>query len=107
MLALSFVHDSAGSGLDGYVTRLRTPARGEVAGEMDDMPGAPRAIVVNGARRLLMETPCGDCTSAVLLLQRGKTLASIDISVDDRDGYQPGLMCRLTRVAATFVWARP
>jgi hypothetical protein len=54
----------------------------------------------------MMSTPCGDCTSGEIVTKRGRTVAYIAYSIDDRDGYQPGLICRFARVASTFAWFR-
>jgi hypothetical protein len=51
-----------------------------------------------------METTCGDCTSGQVVVKRGFDVAHIGYSLDDRDGYHPGVMCRLARVATTFRW---
>jgi hypothetical protein len=39
-----------------------------------------------------------------VIVRRGNTVAHIGYSLDDRDGYHPGVMCRLARVATTFRW---
>jgi hypothetical protein len=52
----------------------------------------------------LRDVPCGDCNSAEVVLQRGQRLVLLEFSLDDREGYQPGIMCRLARVASTYRW---
>jgi hypothetical protein len=52
----------------------------------------------------LMELPCGDCNSAEILVARGRRTAILEFSIDDRDGYQPGIMCRMARVASSYRW---
>jgi hypothetical protein len=35
---------------------------------------------------------------------RADTVAEIMYSIDDREGYNPGLACRMARVAQSFQW---
>jgi hypothetical protein len=69
-------------------------------------PGPWRPLTVDGEPGGLVDIPCGDCTSMSVYTARAGTLATIELSVDDRDGYQPGLLCRLARVAQTFQWVK-
>lgn len=104
-ISVDLVHDSADTSLDAYVAHWRDL---DTAGDPDaERSGPPHPIRVGPDRGLLMETPCGDCTSEDLIVKRGKTVAHIGLSMDDREGYQPGVMCRLTRAAATFRWIDP
>lgn len=96
--------DTARAGLDSYVERLRTPDTTSNSDASDWLPGDPGPATVGGRRALLMELPCGDCTAALLVSDVGGRIVRIEASIDDRDGYQPGLMCRLTRAAASFRW---
>jgi hypothetical protein len=94
--------DSAG-GLDAYVTELRTPSSADSTESY--IPGPPRPIAVGGGHGVVMEDECGDCTGALVVTAAPGRIATISFSIEDGEGYQPGLMCRLTRTAATFRWA--
>ena len=103
-LQITFSHDSTGRGLDAYADALRTVD--STAGEdaKDWLPGPPSPITVDGDAGIRMETACGDCTSGEIVVMRDRRIATIAYNIDDRDGYQPGLVCRLERVARTFKW---
>jgi hypothetical protein len=103
-LEVNFVHDSIDRSLDDYAASLRVV---DTARNPDDemwRPGPARPIRLTRSDGLIMETPCGDCTSGQILAKRGRTVAHIGYSLDDRDGSQPGMMCRLARAASTFDW---
>jgi hypothetical protein len=55
-------------------------------------------------RGALIDVFCGDCNSAEIMVSRGQRTAILEFSIDDRDGYQPGIMCRLARVASSYRW---
>lgn len=97
--------DSAGAGLDAWIARVRTsdPTDPEAG---DWVPGPPQPIRLGPDRGALMEVPCGDCGESEIVTERGGRIAVIDFSISDPVGYQPGLTCRLTRVAASFRWNR-
>ena len=67
-------------------------------------PGPPRPISMGSDRGELSDQPCGDCTSAEILLTRGQRRAILEFGIDDRDGYQPGIKCRMARVASSYRW---
>lgn len=102
---ITLVHDSIDRSLDAYVASLR--AVDTVADPDDERPGPPRAIRVGPDRGFIMDMPCGDCGSEDLVVKRGNTIARISSIMDDREGHQPGVECRLTRVATTFRWIDP
>jgi hypothetical protein len=54
-----------------------------------------------------MELPCGDCTTAELLVARGRTIAEVTYNIDDREPATKALACHLTRVARSFMWEKP
>lgn len=104
---ITLVHDSTHRSLDDYVTSLRAV---DTTGDPDaarDRPGLPRPIRIGPDRAFAMDVPCGDCTVVDVVVKRSNTIAHLSSSIDDGEGYQPGLMCRLTRVAATFQWLDP
>jgi hypothetical protein len=104
-LSVTLVQDSADQSLDAYVAGLR-PGRSPPDPDQDsDSRGAPQPLYVGQEPAVIMEMPCGDCTSREVVTRRGRRVARIDFGIDDRDGFQPGIMCRLTRVATTFRWA--
>jgi hypothetical protein len=95
--------DSVSRSLDQYVASLRVVDTTTNPDAADWVPGPPRVISVGGERGLIMETSCGDCMSGQAVVKRGRTIAHIMYSLDVRD-YQPGLMCRMARIATTFQW---
>ena len=102
---VDLVHDSVYTSLDAYVAHWRDL---DTVGDPDaERSGPPRPIRVGPDRGLVMETPCGDCGSEDLIVKRGNTVAHISFSMDDREGNQPGVRCRLTRAATTFRWIDP
>jgi hypothetical protein len=103
-LDITLIRDSISRSLDDYVASLRVVDTAKNADAADWIPGPPRSVALGSDRGLAMETPCGDCTSAQVIVRRGNTVAHIGYSLDDRDGYHPGVMCRLARVATTFRW---
>jgi hypothetical protein len=101
-LSVAFRKDSARGGAEMYVAQQRSKY-----GDTDeDAPGPWRGLTVDGDAGGIVDNPCGDCTSQSIYTGRADTIAEIQLSVDDRDGYQPGLLCRLARVAQTFQWSR-
>lgn len=81
------------------------PAADSTSVDADDwQPGPARPILMGSDRGQMMELPCGDCNSAEILLTRGQRRAILEFSIDDRDGYQPGIMCRMARVASSYRW---
>jgi hypothetical protein len=103
-LSITLVRDSASRSLDAYAASLRAVDTAADPNASRDLPGPPRPLTVGPERGLLMTTPCGDCTSSEVVVTRAHTVAHIGYSIDDRDGYQPGVMCRLTRAATSFRW---
>jgi hypothetical protein len=106
-IQVTLTHDSLGQTVNEYVARLRVVDTTENPDAVDWIPGPPRAVNVHGDQGLMMETACGDCTAGQIVLIRNRTIAHLSYSLDDRDGYQPGLMCRLARAASTFQWNAP
>jgi len=106
-LEITFTSDSTAQGLDAYVKRLQTVDSTAGDDALDWMPGPARATMVNGQRGVLMDTPCGDCTAAELLVYRNSTIARVAYSIDDRERITPALQCHLTRVATSFRWEGP
>ena len=104
VLGITFQTDSIDRSLDQYVASLRVVDTGKDADP--EIPGPPHSIRLAKSDALIMSTPCGDCTSGQIVTKRGRTVAYIGYSLDDRDGYQPGLLCRFARVASTFAWLR-
>lgn len=104
-ISIALVHDSTNRSLDAYVASFRSVDT--VADPDAERPGPPRAIRVGSDRGFIMDMPCGDCGSEDLVVKRGSTIARISSSIDDREGHQPGVECRLTRVATTFRWIDP
>jgi hypothetical protein len=90
--------------VDQYVARLRIIDTVNNPDAADWIPGPPRVVSVQGERGLMMETPCGDCTAGEIVIARETHVARISYNLDDREGDQPGLMCRLARTAASFRW---
>jgi hypothetical protein len=90
--------------LDQYVAKRRLVDTTTNPDAADWIPGPPREISVHGERGLLMEIPCGDCTGGEIVTLHDAKIMSINYTLDDREGQQPGLECRLTRVATTFEW---
>jgi hypothetical protein len=90
-----------------YVTVAPRPAVSPPANPDEDdwQPGPPRPIVMGSDHGELREVPCGDCNSAEIVLSRGQRRAVLEFSLDDREGYQPGIMCRLARVASSYRWS--
>jgi hypothetical protein len=105
-LAVTFQHDSARAGAEAYVSRIRDEH--EKAGDdaADWAPGPWHPMTVDGQLAGIVDIPCGDCTTRSVYTARADTIAEIELSIDDREGFQPGLACRLARVAQTFQWAR-
>lgn len=106
-ISIALVHDSLDRSLDAYVASLRIVDSVADPDADRDRPGPPRPIGVGPDRGLIMDTPCGDCGSSDIVVRRGETVAHIDLNIDDREGYQPGVMCRLARAATTFRWIDP
>jgi hypothetical protein len=101
-LTVSFSADS--TSLDAYVARMRIVDTTDNPDAADWIPGPPRELTIHGQRALYMDRPCGDCTSGYVMLWRKGAVATLEYSIDDREGDQPGLVCRLLRVAYTFRW---
>ena len=106
-LQVTFHRDKIASSAGAYVDRLRMAAFSGDAEDSAWAPGPSRILTADGEPAVLVETPCGDCTSASLFAVRGDTAVELQYFVDDREGYQPGIACRLARVAQTFQWAAP
>ena len=106
-VSIALTHDTADRSLDAYVEGLRTLDTIADPDAERDRPGPPRAIRVGPERGLLMEIPCGGCGTTDLVIKQGRTVARISSSVDDREGFQPALMCRLVRATATVRWLNP
>ena len=104
-LQVSLHRDSTAGGASAYVDRLRTAAFSGDAEDSAWAPGPTRYLTIDGLPAVLVETPCGDCNSASVFAARGDTVVELQYFVDDREGYQPGIACRLARVAQTFQWA--
>ncbi len=103
-LEIDFIQDSVDRPLEDYAATLRIVDTAEDPDAELWRPGTPRPIRLTHADGLIMETPCGDCTSGQIIVKRGHTIAHIGYFLDDRDGFQPGLVCRLVRTASTFAW---
>jgi len=105
-VAVTFVTDSLDRTLVEYRATLRNVDLIKDPDAAMGVPGPSRPIRLARSDGLIMETPCGDCNSEQILTKHGRTIASIAFSLDDREGFQPGLMCRLARVASSFAWTR-
>jgi len=104
IVSVRFRRDSLHEGAGGYVDRLRRDAIASGEDGADWAFGPSRRMHVDGKGAVLVDVPCGDCSSASVYVSRGDTLAEITYSIDDREGYQPGIACRLARVARSFQW---
>jgi hypothetical protein len=49
-----------------------------------------------------MDGDCGDCIAYAITTTFGTERVWVDLSMDDMDGYQPGIVCRLIRSAVTI-----
>ncbi len=105
-LSVAFHKDSACASAEGYVARQRSAYDSTNEESAAWAAASWRALTVDGRPGGIVEIPCGDCTSRSVYTARADIIAEIQLSVDDRDGYQPGLLCRLARVAQTFQWAQ-
>ena len=90
--------------LDAYVARMRVVDTTNNPDGADWAPGLPHELRMNGLRAVYMARPCGDCTSGFIVLSRSGSIAEMEYSLDDREGTQPGIECRIMRVASTFRW---
>lgn len=68
-------------------------------------PGPATRLTIGDAPALLLEANCGDCTGGTVFVARGARVGAIEYNVDDREGYQPALVCRLVAIAKTFRWS--
>jgi hypothetical protein len=103
-LEITFARDSTTRSLESYIAARRmidTTANPDAA---DWQPQPPHYVTLGGKRAALMETTCGDCVSGEVLFFRSGQVARLAWSTDDREGFQPGLVCRLQRMAGTFEW---
>jgi hypothetical protein len=94
--------DSTGGGVAGSVTRIRADYSPIESENLIGSPGPSIPIRVGPLKGTRLDMPCGDCGSIYILAGRGKELARIEINIDDREGFTPGLTCRLLRVAQSF-----
>ncbi len=101
-LNVGLVDDSLDRSLDAYVASQRVADSAADPGAVADIGPPPTPIHLGQQRGLIMDGDCGDCTERDIIVRRGRRVAHIGLSIDDRDGYQPGIMCRMTRVATTF-----
>jgi hypothetical protein len=104
-LSVLVTQDSTHAGLDGYLATLHAVSPPEPGDEPAEMPGPARFVSIDGERAAYMDTPCGDCTSALIVAVHGGRVVQFNVSLDDQEGYQPGLMCRLARVATSARWS--
>lgn len=104
ILSVQFLRDSLHEGAARYVDRVRRQVIASGEDGADWAFGPSRQLSVDGTPAVLVDVPCGDCTSASLYLSRADTLVEITYSVDDREGYQPGIACRFARIAQSFQW---
>lgn len=100
-ISITLVRDSVNRSLDDYVASFRAV---DTTDPNDEPPGPPRPFRVGPDTGRMMEMPCGDCGGSDIVVKRGNTVAHIGYNLDDREGHQPGIECRLTRAAATFRW---
>jgi hypothetical protein len=106
-LEVTFERDSTTGSLESYITARRTVDTTSNSDAADWIPQAPQYVSFRGRRAAIMETVCGDCTSGEVLFFRTGQIARLAYSIDDREGFQPGLICRLQRMAGTFEWGMP
>jgi hypothetical protein len=104
MLTVRVTTDSSHRGLDAELAPLHTHPASSPDNEPPDPPGPPQFLTIGSERAAYMATPCGDCTSALLVAAHAGRIAHFDLTLDDQEGYQPGLLCRLARVAASAQW---
>lgn len=96
----------AALGLDSFVAQRRFE---DSANNDPDLtayePGPATRLTIGDAPALLLEANCGDCTGGTVFVARGARVGAIEYNVDDREGYQPALVCRLVAIAKTFRWS--
>lgn len=51
-----------------------------------------------------MDEPCGDCGAITVAAIHKGQIVEFNLSIDDREGHQPGLECRMIRVATSARW---
>jgi hypothetical protein len=105
-LEITFARDSTTGSLESYIAARRMVDTTSNPDAADGQPGPPRYVTFGTQRAALMETRCGDCTSGEVLFFRAGQVARLAWSIDDREGFQPGLVCRLQRMASTFEWGK-
>jgi hypothetical protein len=96
--------DSTTGSLESYIAGRRTVDATSNPDAADWIPSPPQYISVGGRRAAIMETVCGDCTSGEVLFFRSGQIARLEYNIDDREGFQPGLVCHLQQMATTFEW---
>ena len=65
-----------------------------------------RLPTADGAQPVLRDISF-DVRAGEIVAIRNRTVAHLAYNLDDRNGYQPGLVCRVVRAASTFHWNRP
>ena len=103
-LEITFERDSTTQSLESYIAARRTVDTTGNPDAADWQPGPPRYVSFGGRRAAVMETACGDCASGEVLFSQSGAVARLAWNIDDREGFQPGLACRLEKVAGTFQW---
>jgi hypothetical protein len=103
-LSVLAISDSGHAGLDHYLGQLHSVSDAEPGDETSDVPGPSRFLTIDHERAAYMDTPCGDCTSALIVTIHAGRIFNFNLTLDDQEGYQPGLMCRLARVVASARW---
>jgi hypothetical protein len=106
-IEVSLSHDFIGKTVDDYVARLPVADDTGNPATADGIVGTPKAVTVDGNKGLMIQTDCGDCIAGEIVAIRNRTVAHLAYNLDDRNGYQPGLVCRVVRAASTFHWNRP
>jgi hypothetical protein len=106
-IEVSLSHGFIGKTVDDYVARLPVADDTGNPATADGIVGTPKAVTVDGDRELMIQTDCGDCIAGEIVAIRNRSVAHLVYSIDDRNGYQPGLVCRVVRAAATFRWNLP
>jgi len=92
--------------LDSFVAHLRSADSADHDPDMTGYATGPATrLTIANEPAVLVEANCGDCSAGTLFMARGASVASVEYNVDDREGYQPALVCRLVAIAKTFRWS--
>lgn len=98
-------NDSVSRSLDNYIANSATWDSMKKHPPIHGGPRPAQDINVGGEQaRVFYTAGCPDCQDGQIFAKRDRTVAHISYLVGDINGFQPGLVCRVKRVASTFQW---